>query len=194
MTLLAGGSICTGVWRSSMAPIYEGVPFEPELTAPPPAPPPIEGLKAINSSVTLLELARSINALCARGSMGVLCSSCEARWFPSYSGECLECSVANFQPHPVLIVLVSFAGPSLLYTLWQRRRLRLATAKWPIVRWQRRLKLVLNWDVLKVACASHTRSWGRHPNPRPHSHPNRALSNRSPSPRPRPRPHPSPYP
>ena len=76
--ILTGALTCLLVWRAQMAPIHQGTPFVPRLTAPPPSPPPIEGLSPINSSTSLLELARSINALCARGSVGALCSSCKA--------------------------------------------------------------------------------------------------------------------
>ena len=50
--------ILIGVWRSRMAPIYDGVAYTPYVSAPPPPPPPISGFEALNHSLGLLDLAR----------------------------------------------------------------------------------------------------------------------------------------
>lgn len=54
--------ILIGVWRSRMAPIYDGVAYTPYVSAPPPPPPPISGFMALNYSLGMLDLARRKSA------------------------------------------------------------------------------------------------------------------------------------
>ena len=145
-------------WRVQMAPIIDGHPFTPELSAPPPTPPPIAGLNPLNGSFALRELARATNALCLEGSRGVLCADCEPYWYPTSEGICKRCVSTSFKLHPALVVVIIIFALGSVYAWVRRKRLMGAVAngtKWAAERWGVRIKQVLNWGTFKVVWASY---------------------------------------
>ena len=149
--------VVISVWRVRMAPIYDGAGYTPHVDAPPPPPPPISGFYALDASTDPVELARRTNALCAEGSTGVLCATCEPGHYMSSSYRCIHCKDAEFEMHPIFTAAIIIACNMAIFKAWRYRQLKEdARNKLFVVRVGRRLRKVFaDSGLFKVSWASY---------------------------------------